>query len=60
MDLTYWKRFEQSGKIEDYLSFVSNGKKTEETEEHPAKEDGYAGVYMGNGDHTETGAGGGV
>ena len=29
MNMEYWKRFESSGKIEDYLSFVSGGESGE-------------------------------
>ncbi len=30
MNIKYWKRFESSGKIEDYLSFVSCKERDEE------------------------------
>ena len=50
----YWKQFESSGKVEDYLSFVSNVRQ-EQTEKGD-----YAGLYMGDRNHTETEPGGGV
>ena len=53
MDLKYWKQFESSGKIEDYLTFVSNVRREAEIG-NKAKESGHAGVYMGDGNHTET------
>ena len=53
MNLKYWKQFETSGKIEDYLAFVSNeGQGARRGEQ--VKESGHAGVYMGDGNHTET------
>lgn len=59
MDLKYWKQFESSGKIEDYLAFVANtGQEAER--KNRAKESGHAGVYMGDGDHTEADTGGRV
>lgn len=59
MDLKYWKQFENSGKIEDYLNFVSSTRQETEREK-TAKEIGHAGVYMGDGDHTEADTGGRV
>lgn len=58
MEERYWKQFESSGKIEDYLTFVSNMKDgdtagQERTESH-------AGTYIGNGNHTETDPGRGI
>ena len=59
MDLKYWKQFESSGRIEDYLRFVS--KQRQETKRgNQAKEDGHAGVYLGDGNHTEAISRGGV
>ena len=59
MDLKYWKQFESSGKIEDYLAFVSSAR--QETERgKKAKESGHAGVYLGDGNHTEAESGGGI
>ncbi|MCI8543854.1 MAG: hypothetical protein HFH95_11165 [Lachnospiraceae bacterium] len=50
----YWKQFESSGKVEDYLSFVSNVRQ-EQTEKGD-----HAGLYMGDRNHTEAEPGGGV
>jgi len=47
----YWKKFENSGRIEDYLSFVSSAR---------AREGEHAGTYMCNGYYTETEPGGRV
>lgn len=59
MDLKYWKQFEESGKIEDYLAFVSStGRETEK--KNQAKEGSHAGVYMGDGNYTEADSGGRV
>lgn len=59
MDLKYWKQFENSGKIEDYLAFVASTR--QETErKNKAKEIGHAGLYMGDRDHTEADTGGRV
>ena len=59
MNLKYWKQFETSGKIADYLAFVNSAKQGAERGEQ-TKESGHAGVYMGDGNHTETGACGGI
>ena len=59
MNLKYWKQFETSGKIEDYLSFVS-GERQEMGEESQTGESGHAGVYMGDGYDIEAVPGGGV
>ena len=59
MNLKYWKQFETSGKIEDYLAFINSvGQGTERGEQ--TKEQGHAGIYMGDGNHTETDPGGGI
>ena len=59
MNLKYWKQFETSGKIEDYLAFVSSvGQEAERVEQ--AEGNGHAGVYMGDRDHIETDTGWGV
>ena len=59
MNLKYWKQFETSGKIEDYLAFVNSvGQGAGRGEQ--AKESGHAGVYLGDGNHTETEPGGGI
>ena len=59
MNLKYWKQFETSGKIEDYLAFVdSAGQEAKRGEQTGESCD--AGVYMGDGDHTEAVSGGGI
>ncbi len=47
----YWKKFEHSGKIEDYLSLVSDTR---------IREGDYAGTYICDGDHIEAVPGGGI
>lgn len=61
----YWKQFEKTGKIEDYLTYVqrqeeqakssyegqATGSYREQTGEHP-----YAGIRDGNRNHTEADA----
>lgn len=57
-----WKQFECSGRIEDYLSFVSSAGQTgcdrtgrkRKTGEGYSGEDEYAGIYMGDGNYSET------
>ncbi len=55
--LNYWKQFEKSGKIEDYLTYVKNQEEgnapasREQTGENP-----YAGIRNSNGNHTEANA----
>ena len=53
----YWKQFESSGRIEDYLSFVSSTRQIRQNRTGQAKED-HAGIYMGDRDHTEAVSGG--
>ena len=59
MNLKYWKQFETSGKIADYLAFVNSAKQGTERGEQ-TKESSDAGVYMGDGNHTEAVSGGGI
>ena len=59
MNLKYWKQFETSGRIEDYLAFVNSGGQGADRGDQ-AKENGDAGVYMGDGNHTEAVSGGGI
>ena len=54
MEEGYWKQFESSGKVEDYLSFVSSARQEQ------IKKGNHAGLYMGDGNHTEAEPGGGV
>ncbi len=55
-----WKQFESSGKIEDYLSFVSSVSQMRKDVTGQVREENYAGIYMGNGNHIETVPGGRV
>lgn len=60
MNMEYWKRFENSGKIEDYLSFVSGGGKETEAEQNASGAASHAGIYHSNRDYIKTVSGGGV
>ncbi len=49
--LNYWKQFEHTGKVEDYLSYVAK-EPLETPEKTVTSETGvnpYAGIHMGNG-----------
>lgn len=59
MNLKYWKQFEDSGKIEDYLAFVS-GQRQEAMGGEPAEENGHAGIYLGDRNRAKAVPGGGV
>lgn len=48
MEERYWERFLSSGKVEDYLSFVSN------VRQEQSKKGDHAGLYIGDRNHTET------
>lgn len=60
--LNYWKQFESTGKIEDYLSYKSGGHMSSDSVTDGAYDEGqqgarpYAGIYKCNRNHTETGA----
>ena len=54
MEGRYWKQFESSGKVEDYLSFVSRVKQGQ------TEKGNHAGTYIGDGDYTEAEPGGRV
>ena len=59
MEERYWKQFENSGRIEDYLSFVSSNR--QETDMAGiAGEGGHAGIYTGNRDCFEADPSGGI
>ncbi|MCM1056737.1 MAG: hypothetical protein NC517_03920 [Firmicutes bacterium] len=60
MNMEYWKRFENSGKIEDYLSFVSGGGNGESAGKNPSGEALYAGIYHSDGNRIEAVSRGGV
>ncbi len=58
-DRDLWNQFFASGKIEDYLSYASGGRSTEQVESVKAEwagDDSHAGVYRGNRNHIETDA----
>lgn len=63
--LNYWAQFEHTGKVEDYLSYVSmqdtdsaGREKAEDgdTEKDQAGANPYAGIHMGNGNDFKTDA----
>ncbi len=58
MDLKYWKQFESSGKIEDYLTFAAYHTDARENGTKQVKEDSHAGTYNGHRDRTEGISGG--
>lgn len=60
MNMEYWKRFESSGKIEDYLSFISGGGNGENSGQNASGETLHAGIYHSDGNHIETVSRGGV
>lgn len=60
MDMKYWERFENSGRVEDYLAFVSEERQGQAQNAGWALESSHAGIYMGDGDYPETGSGRGV
>lgn len=60
MDLRYWKQFEKSGRIEDYLTFAARDKKRQEEKAKQVEEDSHAGTYNGDRDRTEGFSGGGI
>ncbi len=55
-----WEQFERSGRIEDYLSFVSSAKETGRDKTGQVRKDDHAGIYMGHGNHIEAVPGGRV
>lgn len=60
MNTRYWKQFENSGKIEDYLAFLACERGEREDGEETAGEGRNAGKYHGDRDRTEAVARGGV
>ena len=62
MDLKYWKQFENSGKIEDYLMFAaySTQARAIDTETEQVKKEGHAGTYNSDGNRAEDISGGRV
>ena len=63
-DLNYWKQFESTGKVEDYLSYRSCFSEGEKLQGTVAKtmgqlelgENSYAGIHKCNGNDTEANA----
>ena len=60
MNREYWKKFENSGKIEDYLAFLSCERRREAGEGAKSGEGGDAGIYHSNGNHIEAVSRGGI
>lgn len=60
MDLKYWKQFESSGKIEDYLMFAAYNTqaRTMETETKQVKKEDHAGTYNSDRNRAEGISGG--
>ena len=56
----YWKQFENSGKIEDYLSFVSSTKQEESAKTGQMEVKRHAGIYRSDRNYTEADPGGGI
>ena len=62
-NLNYWKQFESTGKIEDYLTYRCCFSKEEEQQHNLVKdttrqlgENSYAGIHKCNGNDTEANA----
>lgn len=60
MDMKYWERFENSGKIEDYLSFVFEERQNRTQNAGWTLENSHAGTYIGDRNDTEADSGGRV
>lgn len=60
MDLKYWKQFESSGKVEDYLMFAAYSTQARdiETETRRVKTESHAGTYYGDRNRAEGISGG--
>ena len=56
----YWKQFESSGKVEDYLSFVSHIRDISDGEGSQVEQGEHAGTYLRDGNDIETDPRGGV
>ena len=64
--LNYWKQFEHTGRVEDYLSYLSSGRENpqvkskedscKKTGRDKAGENPYAGIHMCNRDDIKTDA----
>jgi len=60
MNLEYWKQFENSGRIEDYLSFVACDRQEETEKGDRTGEYRDAAIYMGDRDHIKADSRGGI
>ena len=65
MNLEYWKQFENSGRIEDYLSFVACDRQENTGRENTERNDRAgehrdAGIYMRDRDHIKADSRGGI
>ena len=59
-NINYWKQFESSGKVEDYLSFVSHERDVSGGEIGQVEQGEHAGTYLRNGNDIKTDTNGGV
>ena len=53
MNTEYWKKFENSGKIEDYLAFLNCYGEGKAGDEEQSGADSDAGIYYSDGNHFE-------
>ena len=60
MEERYWKQFENSGKIEDYLSFVSSTRQEGKDRAGQVRADGHAGIHYSDRNYTEADPCGGI
>lgn len=62
MNLEYWKQFENTGRIEDYLSFVACDRQENDNKGRgdQAGEHRDAGIYMCDRDHIKADSRGGI
>ena len=58
MDLKYWKQFESSGKIEDYLNFAARSGRAQREKAEQVERDSHAGAYICDRNCTEGFSGG--
>ena len=60
MNLEYWQKFENSGRIEDYLSFVDCHRRENTERQEQAGEHRDAGIYKCDRDRTKADSRGGI
>lgn len=60
MNLEYWKQFESSGRIEDYLSFVACDRQKNTGRQDQAGEHRDAGIYKCDRDYFKADSRGGI